>query len=770
MSKSVITCFFLLLSVSLFGQQKYTISGTVKDSLSGESIISAMVRVKELSGIGITTNEYGFYSLTIPKGTYQIKFSFFGYKEKELQVDLDGNVTMNISLSEPVSEIEEIVVKAIREDKNVTSNESGVQRLDVKEISKIPVIFGEKDVIKTLQLTPGIKSGGDGNAGLFVRGGAADQNLILLDEAVVYNPTHLLGFFSTFNSDAIKDLTIYKGSMPAQYGGRLSSVLDVKMNEGNTNKYNFGGGIGILSSRLYAEGPIVKDKGSFLITARRTYLDFFLKATENFKDYQLYFYDLNFKGNYKINDKNRIYLSGYFGQDRMALANLFGLNWGNGTGTIRWNSIINPKLFSNTSLIFSNYSYSTVFNLSDTEINVASKIRDYRIKQDFTYIPNPKNKIKFGLDAVHHTITPGQISSTNTSMSFVKLEDRYSLESGIYFSHEIKFSEKFNLSYGLRGTSFQLLGKGTFYEFNELGNAISSQIYNSREVVKSYFNLEPRMSMSYILNQKNSVKFGYTRNTQNLHLLSNSTTSNPTDLWIASSKIVKPEISDQVFLGYFQNFKENKYEFSTEVYFKYLNNQIDFRDGASILANELIEGELLFGIGRAYGIELLLKKKKGKFNGWISYTLSKTEKKINGINKNEWYAARQDKTHDISIVGIYDLNDKWSFSATWVYSTGNAVTFPSGKYIVDGQIQFLYTERNGYRMPSYHRLDIGVTWYKKKTKKFESSWNLGCYNAYGNRNPYTITFRQNENDPTKTEAVMTSLFRWVPSITYNFKF
>jgi hypothetical protein len=770
MSKSVITCFFLLLSVSLFGQQKYTISGTVKDSLSGESIISAMVRVKELSGIGITTNEYGFYSLTIPKGTYQIKFSFFGYKEKELQVDLDGNVTMNISLSEPVSEIEEIVVKAIREDKNVTSNESGVQRLDVKEISKIPVIFGEKDVIKTLQLTPGIKSGGDGNAGLFVRGGAADQNLILLDEAVVYNPTHLLGFFSTFNSDAIKDLTIYKGSMPAQYGGRLSSVLDVKMNEGNTNKYNFGGGIGILSSRLYAEGPIVKDKGSFLITARRTYLDFFLKATENFKDYQLYFYDLNFKGNYKINDKNRIYLSGYFGQDRMALANLFGLNWGNGTGTIRWNSIINPKLFSNTSLIFSNYSYSTVFNLSDTEINVASKIRDYRIKQDFTYIPNPKNKIKFGLDAVHHTITPGQISSTNTSMSFVKLEDRYSLESGIYFSHEIAFSEKFNLSYGLRGTSFQLLGKGTFYEFNELGNAISSQIYNSREVVKSYFNLEPRMSMSYILNQKNSVKFGYTRNTQNLHLLSNSTTSNPTDLWIASSKIVKPEISDQVFLGYFQNFKENKYEFSTEVYFKYLNNQIDFRDGASILANELIEGELLFGIGRAYGIELLLKKKKGKFNGWISYTLSKTEKKINGINKNEWYAARQDKTHDISIVGIYDLNDKWSFSATWVYSTGNAVTFPSGKYIVDGQIQFLYTERNGYRMPSYHRLDIGVTWYKKKTKKFESSWNLGCYNAYGNRNPYTITFRQNENDPTKTEAVMTSLFRWVPSITYNFKF
>jgi len=770
MSKSVITCFFLLLSVSLFGQQKYTISGTVKDSLSGESIISAMVRVKELSGIGITTNEYGFYSLTIPKGTYQIKFSFFGYKEKELQVDLDGNVTMNISLSEPVSEIEEIVVKAIREDKNVTSNESGVQRLDVKEISKIPVIFGEKDVIKTLQLTPGIKSGGDGNAGLFVRGGAADQNLILLDEAVVYNPTHLLGFFSTFNSDAIKDLTIYKGSMPAQYGGRLSSVLDVKMNEGNTNKYNFGGGIGILSSRLYAEGPIVKDKGSFLITARRTYLDFFLKATENFKDYQLYFYDLNFKGNYKINDKNRIYLSGYFGQDRMALANLFGLNWGNGTGTIRWNSIINPKLFSNTSLIFSNYSYSTVFNLSDTEINVASKIRDYRIKQDFTYIPNPKNKIKIGLDAVHHTITPGQISSTNTSMSFVKLEDRYSLESGIYFSHEIAFSEKFNLSYGLRGTSFQLLGKGTFYEFNELGNAISSQIYNSREVVKSYFNLEPRMSMSYILNQKNSVKFGYTRNTQNLHLLSNSTTSNPTDLWIASSKIVKPEISDQVFLGYFQNFKENKYEFSTEVYFKYLNNQIDFRDGASILANELIEGELLFGIGRAYGIELLLKKKKGKFNGWISYTLSKTEKKINGINKNEWYAARQDKTHDISIVGIYDLNDKWSFSATWVYSTGNAVTFPSGKYIVDGQIQFLYTERNGYRMPSYHRLDIGVTWYKKKTKKFESSWNLGCYNAYGNRNPYTITFRQNENDPTKTEAVMTSLFRWVPSITYNFKF
>ncbi|MGZ4155784.1 MAG: TonB-dependent receptor plug domain-containing protein, partial [Bacteroidia bacterium] len=440
------------------------------------------------------------------------------------------------------------------------------------------------------------------------------------------------------------------------------------------------------------------------------------------------------------------------------------------TATLRWNSIINPKFFSNTSLIYSNYNYKIAISSSTSNIDITSKITDYNLKQDFTYLVNPKNKIRFGFNSVHHTVTPGQISSSDASINFAKLQERYALDNALYISHEWNATEKLNITYGLRATSFSLLGKGNFYTYDDKGNTIDTKSYGTNKIVKTYMNLEPRFSASQMLGTTNSIKVSYARNVQNLHLLSNSTTSNPTDLWITSSNNVKPEIADQLSLGYFQNFKENKYEFSAEVYYKAMQNQIDYKNGANTQANDKVEGELLFGKGRAYGVELFFKKKFGKFNGWIGYTLSRTEKQIDGINNGNWYAAKQDKTHDISLVGIYDFNAKWSLSASWVFSTGNAVTFPSGKYTVDGQVQYLYTERNGYRMPNYHRLDIGLTWNKRKTENFESSWNFSIYNAYGRENAYTITFRQSATDPNKTEVVQTSLFRWVPSITYNFKF
>ncbi len=753
---------------------KFTVSGTIKDSSSGETLLSTAVRVKELSNVGVYSNEYGFYSLTIPEGNYTLVVNSFGFAKKEIPIQLTKNLIVNIDLSKPkqdkVQELQEVKVTGTKENKNVSGAETGMVKMDVKALEKIPVFAGEKDIIKTFTLTPGFKTAGEGNAGFFVRGGAADQNLILLDEATVYNASHLLGFFSTFNSDALKEVTLYKGGMPSQYGGRASSVLDVKMLDGNDKKYHVGGGIGIISSRLSIEGPIVKNKGSFIISGRRTYADVFLKLTDEFKDNRLYFYDLNLKANYKINDKNRVFLSGYFGQDNLGLGDLFGINWGNATGTIRWNSVINPKLFSNTSLIFSNYNYKIAINSGSLSVDIRSKIQDYNVKQDFTYIFNPKNKLKFGVNAIHHTITPGQIESDNASFVFEKLQDRFAWENAAYVSHEWNPSERLSFIYGFRATNFTLIGAGDFYSFDSEGVVSQTNTFEKGEIVQNYFNLEPRFTSSFMLDSTSSLKLGYARNVQNLHLISNSTSSTPTDLWIPSSMNVKPEISDQISLGYFRNFFYNRYELSVETYYKDMQNQVDYKDGASTIANDLIEGELLYGKGRAYGVELFFKKKYGRFNGWVSYTLSRTEKQIDGINNSKWYAARQDRTHDVSLVGIYDINDKLSVSATWVFYTGSAVTFPSGKYYIDGVIQWLYTERNGYRMPNYHRLDLSVTYFNKKTDKFESSWNFGVYNAYGRENAWTIDFRESETDPTKTEAVQIALFKIVPSITYNFKF
>ncbi len=708
------------------------------------------------------TNAYGFYSITLPAGKYQVIFTMMGFQNDTVTIDLSANLQLNKSLTEKPNELSEVVVTSKKANDNLVKPLIGVEKLSIAEAAKIPVIFGEKDILKTAQLLPGIKSAGEGNSGFYVRGGAADQNLVLLDEAPVYNASHLLGFFSTFNSDALKDATIIKGNSPAQYGGRLSSVLDVKMKDGNNQKLNVNGGIGTISSRLSVESPFAKEKGSFIVSGRRTYADVFLKLSEDNKENKLYFYDLNAKANYRINTKNRIFLSGYLGRDVLAIGKTFGIDWGNKTATVRWNNVISPKLFSNASFIYSDYNYNMNFGTSSTETRLNSKIQDFNVKEELQYYVNSKNTLKFGFNSIRHKIIPTRLSGGDAVAA--DKNGRLSLENAVFINNTWRATEKLTLDYGLRLSAYSILGGDTYNIYNN-GVLTDSVVLAAGKFGKTYFNPEPRFQFNFIVNEQSSIKGGYARNTQHLHLLSNSTSASPTDQWIGDSYNIKPEISDQVSLGYARNFKDNVYQTSIEVYYKNMKNQIDYKDAADINTAPDVESELLFGKGRAYGAEFLIKKTQGKLTGWVGYTLAKTEKQIDGINNNNWYNAKQDRTHDISIVGVYQLSSKWSLSGVFVYSTGNAVTFPSGKYEVDGQTTFYYTERNGYRMPAYHRMDIGATYTKKM-----SSWNFSLYNVYGRENAYTITFADSETDPTKTVATQTSLFRWIPSVTYNFKF
>lgn len=753
-------------------QQKYTISGTVKDSASGEELIGVTVEVKELPGVGEATNNYGFYSITLNEGTYTILYNYLGYKTDSIKVSLHHNIKHNVSLPQAGAALQEVSVNATKSNENVSSAQTGMVQLDVKTISKIPVFFGEKDVLKTVELVPGVVSAGDGNSGFYVRGGASDQNLILLDEATVYNAYHLLGFFSVFNSDALKDVTLYKSGMPVEYGGRLASVEDVRMNDGNDETYHVSGGIGLISSRLNFEGPIKKGKGSFLISGRRTYADLFLKLSTNssLRNSSLYFYDLNAKGNYTLGENDRIYLSGYFGKDALGIDNLFGINWGNATATLRWNHIFGPKLFSNTSLIFSNYDYNVSINVANIDLGIQSTIRDWNLKEEFQYYPDSKNKIIFGFSSTYHTIIPGNIVSLDSNVKNTNIQSRYAWENAVFASDEYKVSDRLKFMAGIRLTSFSLLGPGTFYTYNSQGNIADSAKYSSGQFVKTYINPEPRFNATYMLNETSSVKASYDRNVQNMHLLSNSTSSNPTNLWIPSSNNVKPEIADQFSVGYYRNFLDNKYEFSVETYYKVMQNQIDYKDGAQLELNENVESELLFGRGKSYGAEFFLKRTYGKLTGWLGYTLSKTELQIAGINNDNWYPATQDITNAIDAVAIYELNERWTFSATFVYNTGYPVTFPSGKYEADGNILYYYTSRNGYRMPAYDRMDVGATYKCKKHKHYQADWSFSIYNVYDRWNAYTITFQQNPNNPQETQALLTSLFGIIPSVSYDFKF
>ena len=747
-------------------QEKTTVNGTVKDKMNGESIMGAVIKVDQLANVVVTSNEYGFFAISLPKGKYDLRISYVGYEEKRIPITLNEPISIPVFL-ESKNQLVEVVVESKRKDENLMKAQMGTETLNMKSISRVPVLFGEKDVLKTIQLLPGVKSAGEGNSGFYVRGGAADQNLILLDEAPVYNASHLLGFFSTFNSDAIKDATLIKGNGPAQYGGRLSSVLDVKMKEGNNKNYIVNGGVGLISSRLSIEGPIQEDKSSFILSGRRTYADIFVKANEKFKDNILYFYDFNAKANYKIDDKNRIYFSGYFGRDELGLGTSFGINWGNKTGTIRWNRVMSNKLFLNTSFIYSDYNYDVSLKNGETKFNVNSNIKDVNVKQDYTYYFNPKNTIRFGFNTILHTITPSIFSGTvNNSVNKV---GRNGLENAIYFNNNFKANQQFTLDYGLRVSAYTLMG-GDVYNIYNGDEKTSSILLQKNAFGKTYLNLEPRITGNYRINELSSVKLAYARNVQHLHLLSNATASSPSDQWIGNSYNIKPELADQTSIGYARNFNNNTYELGAELYYKKMQNQLDYKDGTNINTIADVESALLYGIGRAYGFELLAKKKMGIVSGWISYTLSKAERKIEGINEGEWYNAKQDRTHDISIVSIVELNSKWSVSGVFVYYTGDAVTFPTGKYSFEGQTIYQYAKRNANRMPTYHRLDLSVTYENRNKNKRETSWNFSLYNVYGRENAYRINFQDDPLDKTKTQIIQTSLFRWVPSITYNFKF
>jgi hypothetical protein len=751
---------------SAVAQQSFVLSGSVKDKQTGESLIKAVVRIQELPNAGIISNEYGFYSLTLPKGNYSVMVSQVGYETLVQKIKLDSSQAINFYLLTK-NVLKEVVVESSRKNDNLTKAQMGTETINMSAISKVPVIFGEKDLLKTIQLLPGVKSAGEGNSGFFVRGGGADQNLILLDEAPVYNATHLLGFFSTFNSDAIKDATIIKGNSSSQYGGRLSSVLDVKMKEGNNQDYTVNGGIGLISSKVSVEGPLQKNKSSFILSGRRTYADVFLKATEKFKDNILYFYDLNAKANYQINAKNKVYISGYFGRDELGLGQDFGIDWGNKTGTIRWNKIISNKLFLNTSFIYSDYNYNVKLKNGETNFNINSEIKDVNLKQDYTFYANTQNTLRFGFNTILHNIKPSTFSGT--VINSVAKEGRNGLENALYLTNNYRANNQLTIDYGMRLSTYTLMG-GDVYNIYENGVVKSSVKLNRSSFGKTYANLEPRITTNYRISDETSIKAGYARNVQHLHLLSNSVASSPSDQWIGNSYNIKPEIADQLSLGYVTKLFKSKFELTAETYYKYLQNQIDYKDGAEINTVSDVESVLLYGIGRAYGLELLLKKKEGRLTGWIGYTLSKTERKIDGINEGRWYNARQDRTHDISVVGIYELNSRWSISGVFVYNTGDAVTYPTGKYNLQGQTLYQYAARNANRMPAYHRLDFSATYEKNKTKRMHGSWNFSLYNVYGRENAFRISFKDDPNDPTRTQIIRTALFKWVPSVTYQFKF
>lgn len=771
--KFLTTIFFFLFSISIISQNSYTIQGKVYNDENKEPLIGVSVGVKELPHIGSFSKETGEYELSLPQGSYTIVFKLLSFYTHEEKVKIEGNRILDIGLSADDVSLQEVEVTAVRSDQNVKQVESGVEKLEIQVINKIPVLLGEKDILKTIQLLPGVQTAGEGNTGFYVRGGSSDQNLILLDQATVYNPSHLFGFFSTFNSDAVDDMTIYKGSMPAQYGGRLSSTLDVQMRDGDMKDYHVSGGIGLISSRLTVEGPLQKERSSFIVSGRRTYADALarLAGVSQIKDSKLYFYDLNAKLSYFLSNKDKLTLTAYYGKDKLGLNGVAEMDWGNAIASLKWNHIFDANKASTTTLSYTDYAYNVSVDMT-TGLNIASHIRDFNLNQEFNFVLNDKNLLKTGFASIYHNVVPGELESKNPAvLDVTPFNHRHSWENALFATNTTKVTDDLELSYGLRASSLSVLGGSDYYKFDEETHELLDTISTKKgEFLKTYLNLEPRLSVAYQLNDVSSIKAAYTRTVQNLHLISTSNLASPTDRWVASTDFIKPEIANQIALGYFRNFSDNMFEFSAEVYYKDLKNQIDFKDGADVGTKDVIETELLFGKGRAYGLELFLKKKYGRFNGWIGYTLSKSERKIDKINEGKWYAANQDRTHDVSIVGMYDLNKKWTLSATWVFSSGNPMTFPSGKYEVDGHTIYYYEGRNQYRAPAYHRLDLGATCLLKKTKKYSSELVFSLYNAYARKNPYMYSLKQNVDNPNKTESYMIYLFSAIPSISWNFKF
>ncbi|MGB4961265.1 MAG: TonB-dependent receptor [Saprospiraceae bacterium] len=765
------------MSVSMaMGQSKFTISGYVKDKTTGETLIGANVFNVDNTSQGTVTNTYGFYSISLNSGTYKMGFSYLGYEDQYFELELNKNIGLNIALSEGVI-IEEVVISAEKDDRrrNVEGTQMGTIDLPVENIKKLPAIFGEVDVLKAIQLLPGVLSSGEGNAGFYVRGGGPDQNLVLLDEAVVYNAGHMLGFFSVFNADALKNTTLIKGSIPANYGGRLSSVLDIQMKEGNDKNYAVEGGIGIISSRLTIQGPVVKNKSSFIVSGRRTYiLDLIQPALKgsNFEGTNYYFYDLNTKWNYTFSNKNRLFFSGYFGNDVLKFRQpnrdfAFDLPYGNKTATLRWNHLFSERMFMNVSAVYNDYKFQFTGGQDDFVFKLFSGVRDWNLKVDFENYPNPTHTLKYGFNYTYHTLTPNTASASNGEVEFnTDFKPKYANESAVYFLDDMKFNNKWSLNTGLRLSAFQQVGPYT--------SKISGEEFGTFETAKTYGGFEPRFSLNYKATDNFSIKTGIAATTQYLHLVSNSSSTLPADVWVPSTEIVKPQRGIQYALGFFRNFDNDMFETSIEVYYKDLQNQIDYADNYVNDISKEVEDAFVFGKGRAYGAEFFLKKAKGKFNGWIGYTLSRSERTFDDIENGRWYPAVYDRPHDLSVVVNYKPSKKWDFGAIFIYGTGRLFTPVRGFFFVEQNVNLFYGPRNSSRLDAYHRMDLSATYTPKpdSKKKFKGSWTFSIYNTYNRKNPFFVNFETDTDFQTGTNTITGSkitIFPLIPSITYNFK-
>ena len=777
---------FLCISNVYAQEAKYTISGYIKDAANGEELIGATIFVDEINN-GTITNAYGFYSLTLTPGTYHFRCSYLGYNTyKDSIIIKDQNIEHNIHLETQAMDLEEILVTGEREDANVRDIKMSSVDIKIDRIKKLPSLFGEPDIIKAIQMQPGVISAGEGTSAYFVRGGSSDQNLILIDEAPVYDPSHLFGLISVFNSDAIKDAELLKGGIPSEYGGRLSSILDVRTKDGNNQRTSVTAGIGTLSSRVLVEGPLKKDKSSFLVSARRSYIDVFQRMSSNqdVKENLLHFYDVNAKINWKKSNKNRFFAAAYLGRDKFTFGGNAGFDWGNATGTFRWNHLFSDKLFSNTSVIFSNFDYKLFINEQAQGFDWKANLQQIQAKFDLSYFINPKNELKFGYHIGYYRFSPGKIEPNNPESIYIttELPNMYAFEHGIYIGNEQTISDRLSLRYGLRFSMFQNVGDTEIREYEDQTNNINPTYtvvpYGQYELIKSFGNLEPRFAARYILNTQTSLKLSYNRMVQNVHLVTNSTVPIPFNTWQPSSPYLDPQKADQIAGGIFKNFKNNTIEFSAEVYYKWMYDVPQIADNANIFFNYDLATEFRPGDATSYGLELFLLKTKGKFQGQFAYTYSKTEYTVPGINQDMSYPANYDRPHSISTAAIFELNGKWTFGANWVYSSGRPITIPSGKYEFDGYQVDLITERNGYRMPDFHRLDVSMTLTPKKNehRKWKSSWIFAVYNVYNRKNPFTIYTRLEQDsdgnitDPNQKEARMVYMFPVMPSITYNIHF
>jgi len=781
----------LIFTITSYSQEKYTVSGTITDSKSNETLIGVNVYIPELKA-AVSTNQYGFYSITLPQGNYTILVSYIGFETTTDQIKLTESIKRNLSLNASGELLQEVVIKDKNKSSNIRSPEMSINRLSISSIKKMPVVLGEVDVIKSLLLLPGVTNAGEGASGFNVRGGGADQNLILLDEATIFNSSHVFGFFSVFNPDAIKDLKLYKGGIPANFGGRVSSVLDIYQKDGNSKEFHVNGGIGLISSRILAEGPLVKNKGSFLIGGRSSYAHLFLKLSEEQKNNAAYFYDLNAKLSYKINENNNLFLSGYFGRDVFSLNKSFTNIYGNSTLNLRWNHLFSDKLFSNLSVIYSDYYYG--LDLDFVGFKWDSGIKNYNIKYDFKNYISDNFKLSYGVNSIYYAFNPGTIkpSDTDSGINFEQLDKKYAFEPSIYISAEQDINKKLAVSYGLRYSLFYRLGASTvnLYEndnpllFNselqiyEKATPTGTQFYKKNTVIESYNYLEPRFSLSYQLNDNQALKGSYNRMVQYLQLISNTSSPTPLDVWMPSDNYIKPQLADQVAVGYFKNFKDNNYSLEVEAYYKEVKNRLDYIDGADLIANKAIEQVILNGQLRSYGLELMLRKNEGKLNGWISYTLSKSEQQTagrtpeeSGINNGRWYNSAYDKTHNLAVTTAYNLSNKWSFGANFALQTGQPVSYPNGQYQYLGITIPSYGLRNENRLPTYHHLDISATLTPRKNidRNWKGEWVFSIYNLYNRKNAASINFRQN-SDTGNNEAVKTSIFGIVPAVSYNFKF